>query len=492
MAIIIFAGALTPGLLISGCTSSAYFPLPELKPSAPWTIKAENAKPGSTDWRLTNPARNEEIEGYASATSVDRGQSISIYVNTVDPSFTLQVFRMGWYGGAGAREMMPPVSLAGIRQPMPTPDPQMHLLDCNWQKPYVLQIPASSDSTDWASGIYLVKLTGSESGKQSYVNFVVRDDERSSDLLFQLSVNTDEAYNAWGGWSLYTQPRAYKVSFDRPYKEEAGAGFFFEWPYSMVRFLEREGYDVTYSTDVDTDTSGDLLLQHRAYLSVGHDEYWSWQMRANVQHARDGGVSLGFFGADGASYQIRYEPSSLTGDADRTILCYKDASLDPLGKDPNLWYLTTTRFRDPPVNRPPDELMGVRYEGWFNGPPQDMVVTDASSWIFQHTGAVKGTHLTGLLGYEVDRMYDHHPSGTHSVAHSPWIGVNGRTFYADMTYYTTSSGSTVVATGSMNWNWGLDDFRWDHPVLTSPIVQQATRNILKRFGATDPAQIKMP
>lgn len=480
------------GLLNCGCSSSAFVPSPSLEHSAPWTIKAENAKPGSTGWQLTNPAKNREIEGYASATSVNRGQSISIYVNTSDPAYELQVFRMGWYGGAGAREMMPPVVRTGIAQPMPTPDPDTHLIECHWQNPYVLQIPASSDPTDWASGIYLVKLTGSVSGKQSYVIFVVRDDTRSSDLLFQLSVNTDEAYNPWGGWSLYTEPRGYKVSFDRPFKGAGGAGYFFEWLYSMVRFLEREGYDVTYSSDVDTDTSGQLLLQHRALLSVGHDEYWSWQMRENVEQARDSGVSLGFFGADASSYQIRYEPSTVTGAPDRTIVCYKEASLDPLGKNPNLWYLTTTRFRDPPVNRPPDEMMGVMYLGWFSGPSQDIVVTDASSWIFKNTGAVNGTHLAGMLGYEVDRMYNHHPPGTHSVAHSPWIGVYGRTFYADMTYYTTSAGSTVVATGSMDWNWGLDDFRWGHPVLTNPIVQQATRNILKRFGATDPALIKVP
>lgn len=486
--------ALTAASVFSfGCSGSDFAPNPSLQSYAPWTIKAENAKPGSTDWPLTHPAKNEEIEGYASETSVNRGQRISIYVNTADPSYTLQVFRMGWYGGAGAREMMPPVVRSGISQPMPVPDPQTHLLECHWQDPYVLHIPESTDPTVWASGVYLVKLTASVSGKQSYVIFVVRDDARSSDLQFQLSVNTYEAYNHWGGWSLYTQPRAYAVSFDRPYGAAGGgAGLFFSWGYNMLRFLEREGYDVSYSTDVDTDTSGQMLLQHRAFLSMGHDEYWSWQMFANVEQARDSGVNLGFFGADAADWLIRYEPSDITDDPDRTIVCYKDASLDPADKDPSLWYLTTTRFRDPPVNHPQEELLGVEYEGWFSGPPQDMVVTDASSWIFQNTGAVNGTHLTGLLGYEVDRMYNHHPSGTHSVAHSPWIGVYGRMFYSDMTYYTAPSGSTVVDTGSMNWNWGLDDFRWGRPVPTSPVAQQATRNILKKFGAADPAAIQVP
>jgi hypothetical protein len=488
------AALVAASLFTLGCSDSAIIlPLPDPLPSARWTIKAENAKPGSKQWHLTNPAKHREIEGYASATSVDRGQDISIFVNTADPTYTLQVFRMGWYGGFGGREMMDPVTLTGIRQPMPSPDPETHLIECHWTDPYVLHIPNSSDPTDWASGIYLVKLTAGTSGKESYVIFVVRDDERSSDLLLQLTIATYEAYNPWGGWSLYTQPRSYAVSFNRPNHEGGGgAGFFFEWEYNMVRFLEREGYDVAYSTNVDTDLRGQLILQHKAFLSVGHDEYWSRRMLDNVTQARDSGVNIGFFGADEANWQIRFQPSDITGDPDRTIVCYKSATLDPFSQNPETGYLTTTHFRDPPVNHPQGALTGVMYLGWFDGPSRDMVVTDASSWIFRNTGLQKGTHLTGLLGYEVDRIFPGHPSGLRGVAHSPWIGVNNRTFYSDMTYYIARSGSTVVSTGSMDWVWGLDDFHWDHPVLTNPAVQQATRNIFTRFGATDPAEIKAP
>ena len=488
------AALVAASLFTLGCSDSAItLPFPNQLPSAHWSIKAENAKPGSKKWQLTDPAKNGEISGYASATSVDRGQDISIFVNTAEPTYTLQVFRMGWYGGLGAREMTLPVTLTGISQPMPSPDPDTHLVECRWTDPYVLHIPSSSDPTDWASGVYLAKLTAGTSGKQTYVLFVVRDDERSSDLLLQVTVTTYAAYNAWGGWSLYTQPRAYAVSFDRPNKVGGGgAGYFFEWEYNMVRFLEREGYDVAYSTSVDTDLRGQLILQHKAFLSVGHDEYWSWQMLANVTLARDSGINIGIFGADEANWQIRFQPSDITGDPDRTIICYKSATLDPYSQNPLTSYLTTVHFRDSPVNHRQDALTGVMYLGWFSGPSRDMVVTDASSWIFRNTGVQNGTHLTGLLGYEVDRIYPGHPSGVKDVAHSPWIGVYNRTFYSDMAYYTTRSGSTVLSTGSMGWNWGLDNFHWDHPVLTNPVVQQATRNILAKFGANDPAQIQMP
>ena len=121
-----------------------------------------------------------------------------------------------------------------------------------------------------------------------------------------------------------------------------------------------------------------------------------------------------------------------------------------------------------------------------------MVITDASSWIFADTGAQDGTHLVGLVGYECDRLDSLHPAGAARVAHSPWIGAKNRVFYSDMAYYISRSGSTVVSTGTMGWSWGLDDFRRDHPICTSRIVQHATRNILSRFGATDPAQILLP
>src|SRR5438105_15702240 len=199
---------------------------------------------------------------------------------------------MGWYGGAGARQVMGAVMRAGVKQTIPTPDPVMGLVECHWTNPYTLTIPNNtSDPTDWMSGIYLAKLTAGTSGKQSYIIFVVRDDARTSDLLFQSSVTTYQAYNSWGGRSLYYSDngvRPCKVSFNRPYTlgpqptsaAGVGAGEFLTnlqpdyeteaggWEYNMVRFLEREGYDVSYCTDLDTHENGHLLLAHKGYLSV--------------------------------------------------------------------------------------------------------------------------------------------------------------------------------------------------------------------------------
>lgn len=492
LGLLVFIGLTNTGC--SGVLKDIAYRSPVGNGSAQWTIKAENQKPGTTAWLISYPAINGEIEGYASLTSVNRGDDISFFVNTAEPTYTMEFYRLGWYGGAGSREMMPPVVRKGTRQPAPFIDQTTGLVECQWTDPYVLHVPNSPDPTDWASGIYLVKLTGGASGKQSYVTFVVRDDSRPSDLLFQASVTTYEAYNNWGGWSLYSQPRAYEVSFNRPYARNYGTGDLFSWEYNMVRFLEREGYDVTYSTDVDTHANGQLLLRHDAFLSVGHDEYWSWQMRDHVENARDKGVSLGFFGADTAYWQIRFTQSKFTGDPNRTIICYKDAALDPMSETPGSTNLTTVPFRISPVDRPENIMIGEMYP---SRDPEtqgivDIVVTDASNWIFADTGLKNGDHLTGLLGYEADQLYTDAPEGTLSIAHSPYRDNAGNLWYADMTVYLTGSKSTVVDIGSMNWNRGLDGFAPGRAVLTSPAAQQATRNILRRFGATDPVSISVP
>ncbi|MGH9377832.1 MAG: N,N-dimethylformamidase beta subunit family domain-containing protein [Terriglobia bacterium] len=450
-------------------------------------VTAENDKPGDGSWRLSNPAGSREIEGYASAVSVNLGEEISFFVNTAEPSYTLEVFRMGWYGGAGARKMASSVTRAGRLQPTPFPDPETGLIECPWVDPYVLKIVNdANDPNGWASGAHLVKLTAA-SGKQSYIIFVVRDDARTSDLLFQCSVNTYQAYNRWGGTSLYTtNPRAYKVSFNRPYSRGHGAGDFLQWEYNMVRFLEREGYDVTYSTDVDTHARGDQLLRHAGFLVVGHDEYWSWQMRDSVEAARDQGVGLGFFAANTCFWQVRFEPSLATGDLNRTMVGYKEYALthDPLATQQDLSqrHLVTGMWRRRPVNRPEDALVGVMYDWDLGAPDTDMVVRNTSTWLFEGTGLADGDPLPGMLGYEADRMFHHAPEGTWRAAHSPVLNA-GKTRYADMTVYTTKMCSAVVGTGTFRWSWGLDDFSTGHPVRTNPAVQQITRNILKNFSA---------
>jgi hypothetical protein len=470
-------------------------------------IAAENQLPGTLDWQLAQPAATRlrcpadsscaatpqgepEIEGYASATSVGHGENISFFVNTADPTYTLAIYRIGWYGGSGGRLVLPPIRRAGTRQPIPPPDPLTGLVECEWSDPFIVTIPA-----DWTTGVYLVVLTAGISQSQSYIHFVVRDDTRDADFLFQCSVATYQAYNCGGGKSLYDWHStgcvpAYKVSFDRPYAYSSGAGEFFFWEINLVRWLEREGYDVAYCTNVDVHERAGLLRRHKAFFSVGHDEYWSGDMRIQVEAARDSGVHLAFLTASACYWQVRFEPSVHGGAPNRTLVAYKHDALndDPYATDadPANDREVTVRWREWPVLRPEAALIGVMYEPAFNMKPpsdQDVIVTHPEHWIFAGTGIDHGGALLGLLGNEMDRIFPSSPRRVSPIAQSP-VSVNGLVVgISDMTVYHAPSHAIVFAAGTQQWSWGLDSFvgYFRQTPRESEVVKQATRNLLAEF-----------
>jgi hypothetical protein len=490
----------------------------------------ENQRSGSTAWQLTNPATNREIEGYASLTSVNRGGSIDLFVSTGAATFTLTVFRMGWYGGLGGRQVYGPITVPGLLQPTPSPDPQFGMIECQWSKSYTLSINNPNDSTDWCSGVYLVKLTAS-TGKQSYIMFVVRDDSRTSDFLFNSCVTTFQAYNTWGGKCLYDYlsptGKSNKVSFNRPYALNkaatalqfgVGAAEFLlgsdggppgGWEYCTLRFLERNGYDVTYCTSVDVHQTPNLLWQHKGYLVSGHDEYWSQEMRNNILAAVGNGVSAAIMTANGCYWQIRFETSPQTGAANRTIVCYKghpdstisSGTLDPYYSDgiASNDNLITVRWRDSLPNssrttRPEEALLGTMYVFEADSVNDDLVVADASNWVFTNTGAVESTHLPGLLGYEIDAMQGNSPPGTVSLCHSYYPANSSiPAGYSDMTIYTANSGAIFFTTGTVQWAWGLDDWgatgvypyygNTSRDSVLNSTAQQMTANILGTIQA---------
>jgi hypothetical protein len=452
-------------------------------------VQTENALPGTADWKLSKPATRHEIEGYASATSVNRGDTIQLFVNTASPTYAMRFFRIGWYQGLGGREVQAQVLRPGVSQIIPKPDPTTHIIECHWTDPYQLTIPQ-----DWTSGFYLVQLNALNAQQQlvaqSYLLFVVRDDTRPSDFLFQSSVTTFQAYNPWGGFSLYSFGihGTAQVSFDRPYGQDPlaissdgiGAGQFIStgykdpgrsmgcgWEINCVRFLEREGYDVEYCTDIDTHERGDLLLQHKAFLSVGHDEYWSPEMRVHVENARDAGVNLAFFSSDTCDWYTQFYPNA-SGVPDRRMT-------------------RIAKWTFPQIGDPQARLIGVTYNG-IAPINTDIVIKDAGHWICAATGLASGDHLPGLAGYETDRVSPDSPAGIEIIAASPYKSpYSGNTVFTHVTVYTAASGALVFASGSMQWSWGLDDFnapQW-RPSVLSAAAQQMTRNILARFAALD-------
>jgi hypothetical protein len=471
-------------------------------------ILAENWQPGTDQWQITHPALNHEIEGYASQSAVANGETLTLYVSTSAPSITADVFRMGWYGGNGARRMMS-FWLPGMLQSQPTLDSR-RTVRANWQPTFSFIIPA-----DWASGGYLVKLTstpyegtgGTMVGPlEQYIFFVVDGSTSDTDILFQCSAFTYQAYNAWGGYSLYHGPggggddanRSYAVSFGRPYLDAYGSAEFLAFEYPLIRWLERHGYDVSYTASEVVHDHPERLTLHRAFLSVGHDEYWSLNIRNGVESARDHGTSVAFFGSNAAFWRVRVEADAGSGAC--IVVCYKDSALDPISNAPD----TTNAWRADPYPRPEDALIGQMYESWFEQYPYfPMICQTTDHWIYTVTGAEDATAIPGIVGYEYDRVFRGYqpappcqPAPPHSgpppanleiLAASPVVDVNGCQSISNVTVYELPNGAVVFSAGTNGWSWGLDDLDpgvcvswWVHSVA-STIIQGMTVNLLRRF-----------
>jgi hypothetical protein len=459
-----------------------------LPPANP--VVLENMQPGTLAWQLGALQAddvNNQIKGYASATSVGLGQSITFFVS-VNPAQTYKMnfYRIGWYQGLGGRWLFNTGTIPGITQNPCVPNATTGLIDCGWSSNYSMTIDAT-----WTSGIYLVVLTNSQ-GYQNYIDFVVRDG-RTAALRYVQPVNTYQAYNNYPddhltGKSLYeynssgantvaNTPRAVKVSFNRPYADR-GYGGFLDYEIDLVRWLERSGYDVTYTTDVDTDLGGaNALRTSLGVISAGHSEYWSAGMRNAVEGARDSGVNIAFLGANASYWQIRYEPDS-AGTADRVVVCYKDALIDPV-QGP----LTTVNWRSAPANRPEQSMIGVQFTSQVNwGNNVDYVVVNSGHWVYSGTGFHDGDHVSGLLGYEMDRSMPGYPlpsgTGYTLLSNSPFTNAFGQADYSNSSIYQAPSLALVFAAGTSSWIWALDNATGFTPDIR---IERTTANILDAF-----------
>jgi hypothetical protein len=464
-------------------------------------IVVENQNPGSTNWNLSNSGSDAvgQIKGYASAASINKGESITFFVS-VNPAqtFTIDVYRLGWYGGAGGRLMQHVDALQGTQQETCPADPTLGTIVCAWNPSFPLAVPDT-----WTSGIFVAVLTNA-AGFQNYIVFVVRDDSRTADLLYQLGVNTLQAYNNWPndnntGKSLYNYnsfgattitgtTRAAKVSFDRPYRDDGSGGLFYWqlWDLYLIQWLEKNGYDVAYSTDLDTHLNGSRLLSFKGFMSAGHNEYWSKPMYDNVQAARDNGVNLAFFGANALYWQVRYEPSA-AGVPNRILVCYKDPSIDPVQGS-----TTTVQWRDPVLNRPEQALMGVQFSDENGSQNFPYVVTNSSSWVYGNTDFTDGSSVPGIVGYEWDRFDSNFPpppavAGSWTLlGNSPSVTDAGSADSSNSSIYQAQSGAWVFATGTMSWSSGLSASG-----LADPRIQQATTNVLNRFTGAPPTSFTL-
>jgi hypothetical protein len=467
------------------------------------------------------------IKAYASSGSVNKGETITLHVsvnNPTDPAYSVRIYRLGYYHGLGGRLMMkyPGDGYAiGSQQPACSmnkgPPVADGMVQCRWSASYEFAVP-----TTWVSGIYVAMLTlrhpPSNVPGYNYIVFVVRDDSRTADIVYQQSIATYQAYNVYGGSSLYgcyvvsscTGGRpAYKESFDRPYAYD-GLSSLFSWEQRFIFWLEQQGYDVAYTTDIDTHSNGARLLKSKVFLTVGHDEYWSKQMYDAVENARDRGVSLAFLGGNTLYWQARFESSPVTGEPNRVIAVYRSLQADPV-EDPAL---KTVNWRN--LGRPEQSLLGLQ---WGNGRPYTgskatvpWVVSDASHWIYAGTGVVDGQAINDIIGQEWDTVYADRDGSVPDYVGQPGASSPGFTaamppyltfdviehstlqpsqvaypppafqlpLTTDAVVYQSLSGAYVFSAGSVGWG---------TLAQSSAVMQTVANNALKKMLANAPQRL---
>jgi hypothetical protein len=470
--------ALVAALWVCGGATAAAQPNP---------VQIENAKAGSSDWLLTKVARHDDeiyelgwqrrkgIEAYASRTSVKAGETLDVHFSTYPVNkYSVSIYRMGYYGGAGARLLRSLGPLQGTAEPTPQ-DGDRNLVECKWKVGFSLEIPA-----DWLSGVYLGKLStipapggqylDLEMRSESYFIFIVRDDRRAN-LLFQASDLTWLAYNRWPQWrSLYDLGTApwgasngkvgYDVGFDRPYALywngypagfhplTNGSGEFLMTEFPLAFWLEKEGYDVTYISNVDTHSDANGLLRAKVFLSVGHDEYWTERMFENVTRARDAGVNLAFLSGNSISGVVELLPGT-DGRPNRVM---RRAGRGFQGEQE---LMGSTSY-------------GVGFTDWTSDKPDH--------WVFEGTNMKQGDRVAQLVGWE----YHGPPLGKHPdlvvLSEGPVYGANGekRTGTYATTLYTAAKGNLVFNAGTC---W------WSGAVVSSRISKPAAQRLRPRRSA---------
>ena len=449
----------------------------------------ENSLPGDPRWEIRHLGAADAITGYAGLASVLTGQSFPLFVSTTSPGFRVRAFRLGWYRGDGARQVWQSGSLRGHRQNAPGLTGSTNTVQTDWDP--AVEVPTD----DWPAGAYLLRLDA-DSGAQRYVPVTVRSASTAGKVVLKAAVSTWQAYNTWGGYDLFIGRsgagqsygnRSLAVSLDRPY-DLNGADMFLTYERNVVKLAERMGLPLAYLTGMDIAADPHLLDGASALLSLGHDEYWTPEERANVTAARNAGVNLAFLGANAVFRRTRLQSSALG--AAREVVCYKTSyTEDPLyQKDPTE---VTSDWREPPNSDPESSLIGTIYEGY----PCDasFVVSSPSSWVYAGTGVSSGTSFPHLVGVEYDRVNPAYPvpRPIEVLSHSP-LTCQGASSYGDSAYYTHSSGAGVYNCGTMRW---VEAIYGDQPHgiggNTPAFVRQVTTNILRAF-ADGPAASKHP
>jgi Domain of unknown function (DUF4082)/Bacterial Ig-like domain/Bacterial Ig domain len=487
-------------------------------------VACENLLPGTpqSQWDV-GAAEGATIQGFADPFTVNVSQSINFKIQSPATAYKIDIYRMGYYGGDGARleATITPNITVSQNQPACNTNTATGLVDCgNWGVSATWNVPSTA-----VSGVYFAHIYRTDSSTdENQIPFVVTNNASTSSMVYMTSDETWEAYNDWGGYSLYSGSatdtahspldpgRAEQVSYNRPFATRFdtpdGQDYFFATEFPMIQFMEKNGYDVSYVSQetVGASNGAALLEQHKVFVNAGHSEYWDAADRTNVTAARNAGVNLAFFAANLMWWKTRFAASQYGNEANRTLISYKEslesAQTDPA--DPSTW---TGAWRD---NRFANTDDGGQPENALTG---QLWLVNCCSYAMQVPSAFsklriwRNTSVASLasgqtatfpaesLGYEWDSDVDNgfRPAGeidmsrtTENVSqllltNNEQIGSGNAT--NSLTLYRAASGALVFDAGTVQWAWGLDNNHDGDQNGTSPAMQQATVNLFADMGA---------
>lgn len=474
-------------------------------------ISCENSKLGSppSEWDIEG-AGDTDIQGFATDISVNVGSKVDFKIDTSASAYSVTIYRTGYYGGDGARKIatVSPSASLPQHQPQCITDLSTELYDCgNWGTSASWNVPANA-----VSGVYIALLHRPDTGGDSHITFIVRDDSSTSAIVAQTSDTTWQAYNTYGGSSFYrggNNGRAYKLSYNRPFATRDGTearDFYFGAEYPMVRFMEKNGYDVSYIAGVDTDRRGAQLVNHRVFLSMGHDEYWSKAQRANVEAARDAGVNLAFLSGNEVYWKTRYEASSDSSHtAYRTLTSYKETwaneKIDPSAEWTGTWRDPRFAPKDKGAGVPENGLTGTLYVANHSDLPVTVSAAEGklrlwrSSGLQSMTAGTKTELAPHTVGYESNEDIDNGSRPPGLIRLSTTTGetpqylqdfgneVAPGTTTHHLTMYRAPSGALVFSAGSIQWTWGLDATHDGDGAAADTRMKQAQVNLFADMDA---------
>ena len=469
-------------------------------------IVTENALPGNpeSEWQVPD-FRDIRIAGFANKMSLNAGSAVRFKINVQNAaSYSIKIYRIGYYNGNGARLMQNLGIFSGVVQPAGISDASTGLIDCsNWSESASWAIPSNA-----VSGLYVAKLERTGGGS-NHIAFIVRNDSRNSDLYFQFPDATWQAYNGYGGNSMYDgttswpSGHAVKVSYNRPMfpynslfnTDARQSDWYMNAEYPMIRWMERNGYDITYTSCNDVEKNGSRLLNHKVFISIGHDEYISKQQKANIEAARNAGVHLAFFSGNEFYWKTRWESSD--GTEDRTLVCYKEGFLgdgslaertcgskcDPSAEWTGLWRTGEDYDAGTPENKLTGQISWTEYPANILVPAFYKKIrlwrnTSVAALAPGQTASLGINTLGFEWDYEQPQYAASYPEGRFTAS-----STNANNLTHKLSLYRHSSGALVFGAGTVQWSWGLDGNHWDGSDVVSTAMQQATANLFADMGA---------